>query len=177
MSTESPKPRSLWSVMPAETTPEAASIGDSAPDAQAEAPPLTAAPKSLWEVMRGATEEESAPADEAAAPDVESAALRLERVTVTTPRSLIQEWWPIVAGGASIPLSAAACWPQLWMMLPGAACGFAAVFWSALVWLEARPSARLRRLALIAGVLGLIGLVAGPAVFAPLGRIVRSASK
>lgn len=192
MSTDSPKLRSLWGVMPQDTPPEPATSeactpGAASPsqtDAPVESHSATAAPKSLWEVMRGpGSLEETAPEDAIASPnaddspnvaEIESAALPIDRIAIAPRRPAVQDWRPIVAGAVAIPLSVAAFWPHFWLSLPAAVCGFAALLWSALIWLDASAQPQSRKLAATAGALGLAGILAGPLVFSPLGRSWRA---
>jgi len=78
-----------------------------------------------------------------------------------------QDRWLVAAGLLAVALSAGALLPSMFFWFPAAVCGLMVVWRAAVLWLSVSSTGQQRRTALVAAVLGALGLLAGPLMFAP----------
>jgi prepilin-type processing-associated H-X9-DG protein len=188
-------PKGLWGVMQTSAAVESVAaqhapiVDESTPAAEPAAADVNhPSPKSLWELMRAdvaeavienvespeatVLEPDADPIDEAEEPALVSPLGRPARFAVprSVPLDAKAPLLPLICGASAVPLAALAYFPGLWMSVPAALGGFVAVLTAVGIGIERNSASRRKLLAALAGGLGLMGVLAGPLVFTPLGN-------
>lgn len=89
------------------------------------------------------------------------------------PNSHGRDRWSLILGVVAVPLAACAYFPSALWSLPSAACSFAALWLTLLVWTQTRSTRGEHRNSALGGLAAVLALMAGPLVFAPLGNARR----
>lgn len=169
-----PAGKSLWSVM-------GSPVSTPAPD-PIPAAPAAASPSELdfgdyddYEDDDEIVPEPAAvvPEDVQAAPSAVPVSLTEASVSATTRKSGSPDRWSLVLGVSAVPFAALAYFPSTLWSLPSAACSFAALWLTLLVWTKSRVNRREQCQSAVGGLAAVLALMTGPLVFAPLGNAVR----